>query len=162
MPTPFAGDFDWPTLLRHAERSVSTRAPALLVTGATIFTVSGGPIHITELISLCMVGGDATAATLRWDADGTVGAATAFTAASLSRANQAAGDMIVCNFTALATAPDLVPAGVGLASVKTRGIIVPEGIITTTVASGPTVTGTYLHFMRYDPLGRDVTVSAAF
>jgi hypothetical protein len=162
MPTPFVDDFDWPDLLREIERSASTRAPALLVTGTTIFTITGGPIHIMELISLCMVGGDATAALLAWSADGTVGAATGFTGNSLSRASQAAGDMIVCNFTATSTAPDLVPAGVGLASVKTRGIVVPEGIITTTVTSGPTVTGTYLHYMRYKPLHRSVTVTAAF
>jgi hypothetical protein len=145
----------------QAERAVVTGA-ALLVTGTTVFTVTGGPIHIFNLLSICMVGSDSTAATLQWSADGTVGAATTFTAASASRANQLAGDMIVCNFTALSTAPDLVTAGVGLGPVLTRGIIVPAGIITTTIGSGPTTTGTYKHYLRYRPLGTGITVTAAF
>jgi hypothetical protein len=70
--------------------------------------------------------------------------------------------MIVCNFTALTTAPDLVTNGVGLASVKTNGVIVPAGIITSTVGSGPTTTGTYKHYLRYKPMGPGVTVTAAF
>lgn len=145
----------------QAERSLVTGA-ALLVTGTTVFTIAGGPIHIFSLLSICMVGADSTAATLQWSADGTVGAATVFTAASASRANQAAGDMIICNFTALSTAPDLVTAGVGLGPVLTRGVIVPAGIITTTVGSGPTTTGTYKHYMRYRPLATGVTITAAF
>jgi hypothetical protein len=149
-------------LIEQSDRNVVTGA-ALLVTGTTVFTVAGGPIIIQALLSLCMVGSDSTAATLQWSADGTVGAATTFTAASASRANQAAGDMIVCNFTALATAPDLVAAGVGLGPVLTKsGIIVPAGIITTTVGSGPTTTGTYKHYMRFRPLAPGVTVTAAF
>lgn len=145
----------------QTERAVLTGA-ALLVTGTTVFTIAGGPIHIFSLLSICMVGSDSTAATLQWSADGTVGAATVFTAASASRANQAAGDMIICNFTALSTAPDLVTAGVGLGPVLTRGVIVPAGIITSTIGSGPTTTGTYKHYLRYRPLATGVTVTAAF
>jgi hypothetical protein len=145
----------------QSERAVVTGA-ALLVTGTTAFTIAGGPIHIFGLLSICMVGSDSTAATLQWSADGTVGAATTFTGASASRANQAAGDMIICNLTALSTAPDLVAAGVGLGPVLARGVIVPAGIITTTVGSGPTTTGTYKHYLRYRPLGTGVSVTAAF
>lgn len=148
-------------MIDQAERCVSTGA-ALLVTGTTAFTVAGGPIKILGLLSLCMVGSDSTAATLQWSADGTDGAATTFTGASGSRANQAAGDMIICNLTALTTAPDLVAAGVGLGEVVTRGVYVPAGIITTTVGSGPTTTGTYKHYLRYRPMGPGVTVTAAF
>lgn len=146
---------------QNADRAVATGA-ALLATGTTIFTVAGGPIHLFSLLSICMVGSDSTAATLQWSADGTVGAAATFTGASASRANQAAGDFIVCNFTALSTAPDLVANGVGLGPVLARGIIVPAGIITSTVGSGPTTTATYKHYLRYRPLGPGITVTAAF
>lgn len=148
-------------VIDQADKCVATGA-GLLVTATTAFTVAGGPIHILYLLSICMVGADSTAATLQWSADGTAGSATTFTAASASRANQAAGDMIVCNFTALNTAPDLVANGVGLGPVLARGIIVPAGIITTTIGSGPTTTGTYRHYMRYRPIGPGVTVTAAF
>jgi len=129
-----------------------------MVTGTTIFTVAGGPIHLFALVSECVTANDATASTLQWSADGTVGAATTFTGASASLANAAAGTFAVCNFTALTTAPDLVTTGVGLGPVLARGIIVPAGIITTTIAVGST-TGTWKHHMRYRPLGRGVTVS---
>lgn len=132
-------------------RFAFTRTAATLVTATTQFTVIGGPIFIEELLSLCIAVCDATASTLQWSADGDVGAATTFTGASASLANFAAGGMVVCNFTALTTAPDLITTGVGLASVKTRGIIVPAGIITTTVGVGST-TGTFTHHMRYRPL----------
>lgn len=145
--------------LAEAEMCVATAAAATLVTGTTIFTIVNGPILIQQLVSVCITANDATASTLQWSADGTVGAATTFTGATATLASMAAGSMIVCNFTALATAPDIITNGVGLASVAARnGIIVPAGIITTTVAVGST-TGTFIHYIRYKPLGPRVTVS---
>lgn len=161
MSTPYRDDFDWPNLLREASRCVATRAPAVMVTATTVFTVHGGPIHLFALVSECITANDGTASTLQWSADGTVGAATTFTGASASLASAAAGTFAVCNFTALSTAPDLVTTGVGLGPVLTRGIIIPAGIITTTIAVGST-TGTWKHYMRYTPLANNVTVTAAF
>lgn len=146
-------------------QATSTGA-ALLVNGTTVYTVAGGPILITHLLSYCIVGGDATAATLQWSADGTVGAATTFTAASASLANLIAGAVVYNNFTALTTAPVITQtAGVALAGPTTStggGIYVPAGIITTVIGSGPTTTATYQHFMRWIPMARGVTVTAAF
>jgi hypothetical protein len=145
-----------------AAKTSFTSVAAVMVTGTTIFTIANGPIFIDELISLCITPNDATASTLQWSADGTVGAATTFTGATASLASAIAGTMAVCNFTAVTTAPDLITAGVGLGSVKTRGIIVPAGIITTTIGVGST-TGTWNHFMRWRPLGgTEVTVTPAF
>lgn len=146
--------------------STTVTGAALLATGTTVFTVAGGPIRITDLFSYVIVGGDTTAATLQWSADGTVGAATVFTAASSSLASLAAGGIVYCNFTALNTAPVITQtAGVALAGPTTStggGIYVPAGIITMTIGSGPTVTATYQHFMRWIPMARGVTVTAAF
>lgn len=139
---------------------VTMTGAAVMVTGSTIFTVTGGPIFVPELISVCMAANDTTASTLQWSADGTVGAATTFTGATASLASAAAGTFSVCNFTALSTAPDLVVPGVGLASIKTRGVIIPAGIITTTIGVGST-TGTWRHVLLWRPLGRGVTVTAA-
>lgn len=148
-------------VFQGAAKAANTSVAAVMVTGTTIFTIAGGPIFIDELLSLCLTPNDTTASTLQWSADGTVGAATTFTGASASLASAIAGSMAVCNFTALSTAPDLITAGVGLASIKTRGIIVPAGIITTTIGVGST-TGTWNHFMRWRPLGPDTTVTPAF
>ncbi len=152
------------TLFQSQEQSLTDFAPkvavsnaAVMVNGTTIFTVSGGPIFISELISECITANDTTASTLQWSADGTLGSATTFTAATATLASAAPGTLVVCNFTALATAPDILANGVGLASVKTRGIIVPAGIITTTIGVGST-TGTWRHYLRYEPMKPGVRV----
>lgn len=146
-------------------QATSTGA-ALLVDGTTVFTIAGGPIRVIDLLSYVIVGGDSTAATLKWNADGTVGAATDFTGASSAVTSLAAGGVVYCNFTALNTAPVITQtAGVALAGPTTStggGIYVPAGIIKMVIGSGPTVTATYQHFMRWVPLARGVTVTAAF
>jgi hypothetical protein len=139
---------------------------AILTNGTTVFTVANGPIRIMDLVSYVIVGGDATAATLQWSADGTVGAATTFTGTSSALTSLAAGGIVYNNFTALTTAPVITQtAGVALAGPTTStggGVYVPAGIITMVIGSGPTVTATYQHFMRWMPLAQGVTVTAAF
>lgn len=144
----------------------TTTGAAILANGTTVFTVAGGPIRITDLVSYCIVGGDSAASTLQWSADGTVGAATTFTNASSSLANFIAGGIVYCNFTALATAPVITQtAGVALAGPTTStggGIYVPAGIITMVIGGADSTTGTYKHFMRWIPLARGVSVIASF
>jgi hypothetical protein len=146
-------------------QATSTGA-ALLVDGTTVFTIAGGPILITHLLSYVIVGSDATAATLKWNADGTVGAATDFTAASAALTSLIAGAVVYCNFTTISTAPVITQtAGVALAGPAAAtggGIYVPAGIIKMVIGSGPTVTATYQHFMRWIPMARGVTVTPAF
>lgn len=146
--------------------STTTTGAALLTNGTTVFTVAGGPIRITDLFSYVIVGGDAATSTLQWSADGTVGSATTFTGASASLANLAAGGIVYCNFTALTTAPVITQTnGVALAGTTTStggGIYVPAGIITMVIGSADTTTATYKHFMRWIPMTRGVTVTAAF
>lgn len=163
MTTPSFGDFDWPALLLNAERVVATRAPATLVTGTTVFTVTGGFIMIRQLISVAVTANAASpASTLQWSCDADDGAATTFTGATATLASLAAGGYVVMNGTALTTAPDIIANGAALGPVVARsGIIIPNGIITTTIGVGST-TGTFRHCMRYTPLGMNVTVSAAF
>jgi hypothetical protein len=147
--------------LRTIEQAVNTTAAAVMVNGTTVFIVTGGPINLLQLISICTTPNDTTASTLQWSADGTDGAATTFTGASATLASAIAGTSVVCNLTALTTAPDINTAGVGLAGVTTRGIIIPAGIITTTIAVGST-TGRWLHYMRFKPLGLGIRVEPAF
>ena len=145
---------------------VTVTGAAILANGTTVFTVAGGPIRITDLLSYCIVGGDAAASTLQWSADGTVGAATTFTGASSSLGSFAAGGIVYCNLTALTTAPVITQtAGVALAGPTTStggGIYVPAGIITMVIGGADSTTGTYKHFMRWVPMAPGVTVTAAF
>src|SRR6478735_3213606 len=127
--------------------SSTVTGAAILANGTTVFTVSGGPVRITDLVSYCIVGSDAAASTLQWSADGTVGAATTFTGASSSLANFVAGGIVYCNLTALTTAPVITQtAGVALAGPTTStggGIYIPAGIITMVIGGADSTTGTY-------------------
>lgn len=143
----------------HAVKALATTTPATLVTGTTIFRVNNGPIMVTSLNSYCITACDTTAATLQWSADGDVGAATTFTGASASLASMIAGSLINCNFVALTTAP-IITQTAGVSLQGAGGIIIPAGIITTTVGSGPT-TGTFLHYLRYAPMVPGATVVTA-
>lgn len=132
------------------------RGAATLVDGTTVFTVTNGPILIKQIIAVCKTANNATASTLQFSADGTDGSAATITGASASLANAAAGTIVATVPGTLATAPALYANGVGIAG--TVGIIVPAGIITTTVGVGST-TGTWQLIIRYESLGGDVEVA---
>lgn len=138
-------------LWQQEEKSIQTNTAATLVNGTTIFRVIGGPVLLTQLVSYCITANDATASLMTWSADGDVGAATAFTGPTLTLASAIAGTSIVCSFATLSTAPSIVVTGVSLSGVVTNGVVVPAGIITTTVSGGSS-TGTWLHYTRYTPL----------
>jgi hypothetical protein len=153
-----------PELLREIydqmEKVVVSTA-AVMVTGTTIFTITGGPIAIVQLYSLCVTANDGTASTLRWAADPTGAVASAtFSGASSSLASAAAGTSVTLNQTALTTAPDIVVGGMPLGANVSNQIIIPAGIITSTIGVGST-TGTWRHHLRYKPLARGVTVTAS-
>ncbi len=132
------------------------KAAAVMVNGTTVFTITGGPILILQIGCLCISANDATASTLQYSADGTVGSATTITGATATLASAAAGTIVAAVPGTLATAPAIYANGVGLAG--TVGIIVPAGIITTTIGVGST-TGTWRQFIRWMPLVNDVSVT---
>lgn len=137
------------------EKSIE-RAAAVMVSGADIFTVTGGPIEILALGAICVTANDGTASTLQYRADGTDGSATTITGASASLASAAAGTIVAAVPGTLATAPAVYANGVGING--TVGIIVPAGIIEIVIGTGST-TGTWKHFMRYRPLVTGVQVN---
>jgi hypothetical protein len=141
-----------------AQDKMIQRAPAVMVNGDDIFTITGGPIQIISLGAICITANGATASTLQYRADGTDGSATTISGASASLANAAAGTIAVTVPGTLATAPAVYANGVGIAG--TVGIIVPAGIIEIVIGVGST-TGTWKHFMRYRPLVTGVQVNAA-
>lgn len=139
------------------EKQVETVA-AVMVTGADIFSITGGPIEILALGALCITANGAVASTLQYRADGADGSATTITGASGSLLSVAAGTLVAAVPGTLATAPAVYTAGVGING--TVGIIVPAGIIEIVIGVGST-TGTWRHFMRYRPLFSGVQVHAA-
>ncbi len=132
---------------------------AILANATTVFTITGGSIAILFLRAECITTNDATAATLAYSFDGTVGGAAAFTGVSAALTSLAAGTNVAAQLTALNTAPVVSATGIGVNIGPTMGgITCSEGIITTVIASGPT-TGTWRHVMGYMALGPNVVVS---
>lgn len=146
---------------------VAVSTAQVLTNNATVFTVTGGPIIVWDLISYCTVVMEATAFTIQWAADGNAAnqASTTFTGASGSLSSFAVGGIVYCNFTALTTAPVITQtAGVALRGPTTStggGIYVPAGIITTTVTNGPSTTGKLQHYLRWSALGQGCAVTAS-
>lgn len=150
-----------------SEKSIGTVTAATMPQATTtIFTVAGGAIEILNLISYCVTTNNGNAATLQWQFDGTLGTATTITGASASLASLVAGDLVICDFTLLTTAPLIMSTGISavLGSPTTQRFVVTNGsggVIQAIVGTAAT-TGTWNHYLRYRPLARGVTVTAAF
>lgn len=136
-------------------------ATAVMTNGMTVFTVTGGPIQIWELLSVCVTANGATGSTMQWSSTPTVGSATTFTGASGTLANATAGTTVLIQPTALTTAPVIVTAangGLHLGLVAQNHIIVKNGTITLVIGVGST-TGTWTHLIRYHPLSPDAIIN---
>ena len=125
----------------------------------TLFTIAGGPILVMQLLSICVTANDATASLVSYNTDPTDGTATALTTASGTLANKGAGYML--SWTGTVGAATTETAVNAIAVGQALEVVIPIGIINLTVATGST-TGTWAHYLRYKPLGRGVTVTAAF
>lgn len=122
---------------------------AVMTNGDTIFRCVGG-VAITCLKSYCVTANDATASTLQYQIVPTIGTATTISGASASLANAPAGTIVVCVGDSFATAPTVNTTGVAL-NTTARGIVFEEGDLKIVLGVG-TTTGTWYHFMRYEPL----------
>lgn len=142
-------------------RSIAS-SPAVMVTADIVFTIVDGPIQILSLHSECITVNDATASTMQWRSDPTVGTATTISGASASLADFAAGGTVLLNPTALSTAPTLALVGAGgvqLGPDVSNRIIVNPGVLELVIGVGST-TGTWKHYLRYAPLNEDAYVTA--
>lgn len=132
-------------------------ATKVMVNGDTLFTVTGAPIEILHLMSVCITLNDATASTLQYSVThATLGAVT-ISNASASLANAAAGSFVTLQKTALSTAALLSTEGATIASTGPSTIIMLPGLITAVIGTGST-TGTWKHYLVYRPFGAGVTV----
>jgi len=150
VPTPAAGDSSFLVSERSAESLT-----AVMVNANTVFTITGGPIQILELLSVCVTANDATASTMQWQSNPTVGTATTITGATATLASATAGSSVLIQPTALSTAPVIITAaggGLHLGLAAQNHIIVKEGTLKIVIAVGST-TGTWKHYLRYKPLG---------
>jgi hypothetical protein len=135
-----------------------TSATKVMVNGDTLFTVTGGPIEILELMSICQTANDTTASTLQYQSAGTLGTTTqTISGASASLASATAGTTVIMQGNTLAAAP-LVNANAANITALNGSIVVPEGTVKAVIGVGST-TGTWKHYIRYRPLANGVTVA---
>jgi hypothetical protein len=137
--------------LADSDHTVKTGAK-VMVTDDTLFTVTGS-VQIVSLVSECVTANNATASTLLWKF--TTAAASPLTtnlsAASTTLASTVSGYAVVLvSASALGESPGQGASGV-LLNTASRGVRVPAGTVKITIAVGST-TGTWRHYIRYEPL----------
>lgn len=142
--------------LSDLQVSVALSATAVMVDNDTIFTIAGGPINILALWSECVTANDGTASTIVYKCTPTTGSEQTISAATASIASAGAGDSIALIGTALSTAAVYNANGPNLG--MTAPVTAPIGTIDIDVAIGST-TGTWRHFLRYEPIAKGVTVT---
>jgi hypothetical protein len=137
--------------LSDSDHTVKTGAK-VMVNDDTLFTVTGS-IQILSLVSECVTANNSTASTLLWKFT-TVAAVpltTNLSGASSSLANTVSGYAVVlATSSSLGEAPNQGASGV-LLNTPQRGVRVPSGALKITIAAGST-TGTWRHYIRYEPL----------
>lgn len=149
-----------PFIYGAMQKSFQT-TPAVMVNGDVLFTITGGPIRIEEIVSTCVTANGATASTLQYSSTPTVGSATTISGASASLANATEGTNVRLAPTALSTAPVVTAAAAGGVSLGTNvanRIVVKEGTITAVIGTGST-TGTWKHAILYTPLTPDSRIA---
>lgn len=149
------------TTINDYSEKFATKAAAVMVNGDTVFTIANGPIIILDLLSECITANNGTASTMQWQSNPTVGSATAISGASASLASVAAGATVRLAPTALSTAPVISLAaagGVQLGTNVSNYITIQPGTLKLVIGTGST-TGTWKHFIRYQPLATGITVT---
>ena len=148
-------------IIDTADRCAVSSVTGVLTTGTTIFTIAGGPIELLYIMSMCTTGGDSTAATLLYTTTPTGLSAVPISTASGSVANAPVNATITYAGTGSAAACSYNAGGTFLlvSTVAGSAVIIPPGVIKITIGSGPTVTGTWSHYIKYRAMGPGVTCS---
>jgi hypothetical protein len=141
---------------------VAQTTAAVMSNGLTIFNVFGD-IQITSLVSECVTANNATASTLQYAFTSDNTTATTFSGASTTLASKTAGNVVaLAAASTLAEVPTLSANAAGVVlNTASRGIRFPSGAIKLTIGVGST-TGTWRHYLRYEPLEYGAYVTAAF
>ena len=143
------------------EKTFGPTVPKVMVNGDVIFTITGGPIAIVDLIAVCVTANGAVASTMQWQSVPTVGTATTFSAASGSLLSATAGTTVRIVQTALNSVPLIVAAsagGVQLGTNVANRIMIKEGTVNLVIGVGST-TGLWYHAIRYQPLTTDSIIN---
>lgn len=141
---------------------ITSTTPAIMSAGLAIFNVVGD-VQILSLISECYTTNDATASTLQYSFTSSNTTSATLSGASTSLASLTAGYAIGLQAaTALTTAPLISSNNAGVVlNTNPRGVRVPTGTLKLVIGVGST-TGTWKHYIRWEPLEQGAYITAAF
>jgi len=140
---------------------VAKTTAKVMVNGDTLFNITGD-VLIYALVSECYTANNATASTLQYSITNNDSAtAQTISAASATLASKAPKTSVLAQLGALTNAPVISNAsGVGAfpwGAVRVGG----NSILTSVIGVGST-TGTWKHYIRYEPLEDGATITPAF
>jgi hypothetical protein len=140
---------------------VAKTTAKVMVNGDTLFNITGD-VLIYALVSECYTANNATASTLQYSITNNDSAtAQTISAASATLASKAPKTSVLAQLGALTNAPVISNAsGVGAfpwGAVRVGG----NSILTSVIGVGST-TGTWKHYVRYEPLEDGATITPAF
>jgi len=135
---------------------------AVMSNGLSIFNVVGD-VQILSLVSECYTTNDATASTLQYSFTSSNTTTATLSGASSTLASLTAGYALILQAaTALTTAPLISSNNAGVVlNTNPRGIRVPTGTVKLVIGVGST-TGTWKHYIRWEPLEQGAYVAPAF
>ena len=129
----------------HVAKSPSAK---VMVNGDTIFTITND-ILVYGLASECYTANNATASTIQYQVVNANGTST-ISGASASLANAAIGVSVVAQLGALANAPTVTSAS-GVGVFPWGAVRIPGGSTIKLVVGVGSTTGTWKHYLRYEP-----------
>ena len=136
-------------------------SPAIMSNGLSIFNVTGD-VLVFALLSECVTANNATASTIQYTALNNLTSTTSnMSAASAALTSSAAGVSVIAQLGAVTNAPTVTTAsGVG---VFPWGAIRLPGTATIKLVVGTgSTTGTWVHYVHYQPLEDGAIVTPAF
>jgi hypothetical protein len=134
---------------------------AVMTSGLVIFTTTGD-LLIFGLMSVCSTANGATASTLQYTSTNNTTTTTAnISAASASLANAAAGVVVTAQLGAVSNAPTVSTAA-GVSVSPWGGVRVPGNSSIKVVIGVGSTTGTWSHFVHWEPLQNGAILIPAF
>ncbi len=141
----------------------TTVTPKVMVNGDVLFYIVGD-VQILSLVSECYTANNSTASTLQYSYTNT-GTSTSQTlsAATATLASKPIGTAVaLAAVSTLAESPTVSANAAGaLLNTASRGIRLPTGTITSVIGVGST-TGTWKHYVKWQPLETGAYIYPAF
>jgi hypothetical protein len=140
---------------------VAKTTAKVMVNGDTLFNITGD-VLIYALVSECYTANNATASTLQYSITNNDSAtAQTISAASATLASKAPKTSVLAQLGALTNAPVISNAS-GVGAFPWGAIRVGGNSILTSVIGVGSTTGTWKHYIRYEPLEDGATITPAF